>query len=116
MAWKAPTHIMIGTKRHDFTDLERNQMAQIHFLTSDLAAAKAATKSALSDRDNFLEEIKAFHLEYGKEDCTTCDGKGEVEVSVTCDYPSARDPMVPAERMELDTCEDCLGTGKEWGI
>jgi len=72
------------------------------------------TKALRDERDHFLDEITQLHHEYLTKDCPTCDGAGQVEVAVTCNWPSAHDPWTPAERMELDICEDCQGTGKEW--
>lgn len=87
--------------------------AQVAAMPAEIARQ---TKALRDERDHFLETITDLHREHAEKDCPGCDGTGEVEVSVTCNYPSAHDAFVPAERMELDTCEDCLGTGKEWGI
>tara|TARA_R110000765_G_scaffold271943_3_gene370720 strand:+ start:2330 stop:2914 length:585 start_codon:yes stop_codon:yes gene_type:complete len=95
--------------------LAENEMlrAQIAVIPEEIARQ---TKALRDDLDYLLEEITDYHREYGEKDCDTCDGEGEIEISVTCDYPSRMDSFVPAERIELDTCEDCRGTGKEWGM
>ncbi len=65
----------------------------------------------------YLAEIKALHHEfrgYYLDDCKDCDGKGEVEEVVTCDYPSRLDPMQPAEETIIVKCPRCHGTKMEW--
>ena len=100
----------------DWTDLEGSLQLQLDDAKQTIEGLDRQLKAADALCETFLEEIKDLHREYQPDDCKGCGGTGTVMDTVLCDYPSRLDPMVPAEKQVEIDCEDCLGTGKEWGV
>ena len=123
--WEPLTFFEIGGRKYKLSTLEIEQQTEIHDLQERLWTLEVKNDKLVKsldeklrnlwrERDDFLTEIRELHYSYLKTNCDTCDGKGTVEEAVTCNYPSSHDSMIPAERMEVVECDDCIGTGKEW--
>ena len=79
---------------------------------------KGQLDEVLAERDHYMNEISALHLEYGDrmEACQECDGAGTVTESVQMNYPCSWDEWTPAEVPYESVCSRCLGTKKEWMV
>jgi hypothetical protein len=88
-------------------------LSEIVILKSRIRLLQNIYESVTFERNDFLSEIKALHLEYVKTDCDCCMGQGEVDDIVwgTTSNPEALSPPEIPVRVE---CPDCKGTGKEW--
>ena len=98
------------------TEAEESFIQQLKTATSDNRTLLARVWELEEQNKHFLTEIIDLHREYQKTDCPGCDGKGWTVETQLCDYPSRLDPMTPAEEEVDVTCEDCCGSGKEWGV
>ena len=123
--WEPLRSFEVGGRKYELSEIEITQQIDIHELRERLwkLEVKAANeadrlnkelKTLRDERDEFLTEISELHYQYVKTDCDACDGEGTIAEARTCNYPSSHDPMIPAERMVVVSCEDCSGTGKEW--
>jgi len=104
-----------------WSDLHEKVAKQLATVTDARDATIKRLTARLLDvsarRDDFLQEITALHLEdTQRKDCDECGGTGTTEDTVLANYPSRLDPMTPAEETVTVTCEECLGTKKEWGV
>ncbi len=84
-------------------------------LIDERDTARRDLKDMTEDRDNCLQEVRAYHFEYGPKDCEGCGGKGKrVEyVHGTTNDITALEP--PEHPVEVE-CEECRGSTKKWGV